>query len=323
MLHQLKNKHQRRSSKRRRLLPFLVTLNVLLWGTGIYLWYLGSDGPPGISNGVAGSPGSGHPEFIRDHALNRSDTNLRIESEYVLLVNLTTGEVLFEHLADEQAYPASLTKMMTILIAIESAEGDGITVRANFDELHLANATVAGFEYGEVRTLSEILHGAMLPSGADATATIAYHVSGSYEDFTAVMNARAAEIGMANTNFTNASGLHDPNQYTTAYDMAIFLSYALENPLFRDVFTARTYTISTNSGDVRQLHSTLFSRMDSATFNGGEILGGKDGYTPQAGMCLASLATDGDHEFALITLGGRSPGAHLTDAVAIYEYFLD
>jgi len=323
MIHQLKENQQVKKKSNRKWLSFLIVLNGLLWGTGIYLWYLGSDGPPGVSNGTTTGPGSGNLAFSRDDALNDGNTSLSIESEHALLVNLTTGEILLEHHADAAAYPASLTKMMTVLIAIESTGEEGVVVRADFDALHHANAAMVGFEYGELRTLSEVLHGAMLSSGADATETIAYHVSGSYEGFVTRMNQRAAQIGMTNTNFANASGLHHPDQHTTAYDMAVFLRYALENPVFREVFTARTYTISTVTGESRTLNSTMFSNLSDPVFSGGEILGGKDGYTPQAGVCLASLATDGEHEFVLITLGGRSPQAHITDAFAIYTYFLD
>jgi len=315
------HQHQVGKVKRWRKLFFLLVLNVLLWGTGIYLWQQRNNGPPTALHRFTASSES--TEFVRDGALRQHNTNFPIESEHVILVNVTTGEVLFEHDADTRAYPASLTKMMTVLVAIEMTAGEEMTIRADFDGLHLAGAAMAGFEYGEIRSISEVLHGAMLSSGADATETIAYHVSGSYDGFVALMNERAIQIGMTSTNFTNASGLHDSNQYTTAYDMALFLSYALENPVFRQIFTTRNYPILTATGEERVLSSTMFFALETSEFPGGEILGGKDGFTPQAGLCLASLATDGEHEFVLITLGGRSQAANVIDALVIYHYFLD
>ncbi|MCL2560589.1 MAG: VanZ family protein [Turicibacter sp.] len=259
-------------------------------------------------------------------ALSYQDVNFQLHSRQAFLLNLTTGELLFEHGADERVYPASLTKIMTVLLGIEQARGETMTVRADFNRLLLDNASVAGFEYGEERTLNEILHGAMLPSGADATATIAYNTSGSYEAFVALMNTRAQELGMSNTNFTNTSGLHHDHHYTTARDMAILLSYALENPHFRDIFTAREYTFITFWGEHRVMSSTLFTNMWTNEFTGGSIIGGRTGFTYAAGRCLASLATNGTDEFILISFGadayaGEST-AHILDAFTIYEYFL-
>jgi len=265
-------------------------------------------------------------EFYTDHTLSYDDVDFSIYSQNALLINLTTGEVIFDHGADERVYPASLTKIMTVLIGIEQATSDVMTVQADFDGLMLANASVAGFSYGEVRTLSEILHGAMLPSGADATATIAYNIAGSYEAFVELMNQRARELGMYHTNFTNTSGLHDENQYTTAYDLALLLRHALNNSKFREIFTTRTYHFTTLFGEQRIMYSTLFSNIWTTEFSSGEIIGGRTGFTDAAGRCLASLATNGVDEFILITFGAdqaaANQNAHLFDAITIYDYFL-
>jgi len=255
------------------------------------------------------------------------DANFNMYSQQALLINLTTNEVIFEHGANERVNPASLTKIMTILVGIEQAQHDTMTVKADFTELILANASVAGFENGEERSLMDVLYGAMLPSGADATSTIAYNIAGSYEAFVQLMNERANMLGMKNTNFTNASGLHNEFHYTTAHDIAILLRYALGNPIFREIFTTKTHAFTNFEGENRMMTSTLFANMQTTEFKGGQIVGGRTGFTNEAGRCLASLATNGVHEFILITFGAvqneTNQYTHITDAFTIYEYFLN
>lgn len=265
--------------------------------------------------------------FQNDAALSDREVSFNMYSQRALLINLTTGDVLFEHNANARVYPASLTKIMTVLVGLEQAKSETMTVHADFERLMLENAMIIGFEYGEERTLMEIMHGAMLPSGADATETIAYNIAGSEEAFVERMNERAKELGMYHTNFTNTSGLHDENHYTTAYDMAILLRHALANPRFREVFTAKEYPFTTSFGKQHVMHSSLFSNMWTNGFTGGEIIGGKTGFTNAAGRCLASLATNGEDEFILITLGADAVAedqtAHIFDAFTIYEYFFN
>ena len=260
-----------------------------------------------------------------DNALSYEDVNFYISSSNALLINLTAGEVVFEHNANERVYPASLTKIMTVLIGLEQATGDTMIVKADFTQLMLDNAAIVGFEYGEERSLMEILHGAMLPSGADATSTIAYNIAGSYEGFVELMNERARELGMYQTNFTNASGLHNENHYSTAHDMAVLLRYALDNPIFREIFMAKEYPFTSLFGEHHVMKSTLFMNLWTTSFTGGEIIGGRTGFTSEAGRCLASLATNGEDEFILITFGADSydanQNAHISDAFTIYEYF--
>ena len=251
----------------------------------------------------------------------------RMQSEYALLINLSTGEILFEHQANVRTFPASVTKIMTVLVGLASGEMDeSITVNADFDGLYLSQAMQSGFVYGEVRTLSEILHAVLLTSGGEATEALANHVGGSYEAFVELMNIKAEQLGMNDTHFVTATGLHDENHYTTANDIAILLQYALEIPAFREMFTRPSYELEIPNSITDTLHSTLFHFAPTTEFEGGRILGGRTGYTTPAGLCLASLATDGVDEFILITFGAReddgSRTAHVLDALMIYEYFL-
>ena len=260
--------------------------------------------------------------------LTYDDVGFRMRSEYALLINITNGRTLFAHQEDVRTYPASVTKIMTVLIGLTSGDMDeSVTVNADFEELFLAGAMQSGFTYGEVRTLTEILHAIMLPSGAEATWSLANHVAGSYEGFVDLMNEKALELGMFDTNFVTTTGLHDDNHYTTANDIAILMKYALAIPEFYEIFTTRTYELETPNALGSTMHSTLFSFAPETTFEGGEILGGRTGFTIPAGRCLASLATDGVDEFILITFGADDPDweqtTHIADALMIYEYFLE
>jgi len=255
------------------------------------------------------------------------DVDFRMSSEYALLINLTNGLVLFEHRADERTYPASVTKVMTALVGLENGSMDEeIVVEADFEGLYLSEAAQSGFSQGEIRTFSEIMHGIMLPSGGEATEALANHVAGSYEAFVDLMNEKAYELGMYDTHFVTATGLHDDDHYTTAWDIANLLIYALEIPEFRDLFTKDFYVMDEPNmfGDV--MHSTLFYFAPTLEFDGGEIIGGRTGFTIPAGRCLASLATNGEDEFLLVTFGAGFDNddlnAHIHDALLIFSYFL-
>jgi len=263
------------------------------------------------------------PDFNETHAFAPYEVDVQLGSANVLLINLSTNEVIFSQNARARAYPASLTKIMTVLLGIEHATDDELTVVADFNELFLEGAAMAGFIYGETRTLDEVLHGTMLPSGADATSTLAHHISGSYEGFIALMNEKAREIGMEDTHFMNASGLHHPEHYSTAMDMAILFRHALQYEQFRQIITTESYDIVLGDGRSHTMFNTMNLLMFDTMFLGGEILGGKDGYTHEALWCLASLATDGIDEYILITMNAEQLHGHIFDAFDAYEYFLN
>ena len=267
-------------------------------------------------------------ELLRPH--NYSEVFFEMFSNQALLVNLSNGRVLFNHHADERIYPASVTKIMTVLLGVEHGDMDeDVLIQADFDALFHAGAMQSGFGPGETRSMSDILHGIMLPSGAEAASSLAYHVAGGNEEFVDLMNEKAEELGMYNTNFINATGLHDDDHYTTAEDIAILLQYALENPDFRTIFTAQTYELAIPNSLGSTMLSTLFNNMETNEFDGGEIIGGRTGFTPEAGRCLASLATNGQDEYILITFGAPALDeeaheiAHIVDALLIHEYFFN
>ena len=263
----------------------------------------------------------------------QQDILLGTSSRHALLMDARTGQVLARKRSGEEAAPASLTKMMTILLAIEAEPDldkqvtlpDGI-----FPALQTENASMAGFVPEETVTVQDLLYGAMLPSGAECCETLARLVSGSEESFVALMNQKAAELGMKNTHFTNPTGLTDAEHYSSAADMAKLLQVALHNATFRTIFTTEHYTTNATAQHPEgvSLTSTLLGKLDGTELpEGAKIEGGKTGYTAAAGLCLASLATVNGKEYILVTLA--APGDHGTeqynirDAVHVYRKLAD
>ena len=261
--------------------------------------------------------------FKSDHVLTDNDITISLYSSNAILVDLTSNEVIYERNSHQRTYPASLTKMMTVLVAIENKTADMMTVDVDFNGLYEEGAAIAGFQNGETVTFEDLLYGIMLPSGADAALTVAKNIAGSEAGFVELMNQKAKALGMTGTHFTNVTGLHDDNHYSTAYDMAMLVKAALYNDDFRAIYSAKSYMVS--NGLV--FTSRMFDRLSSPTFGTVEILGGKTGYTHEAMLCLASYATDGKHEYALVTTHANgssyTPQYHVLDAIYAYNYFLN
>lgn len=250
-----------------------------------------------------------------------------LNSPNAILVELETGKVLGEKKADEKIYPASLTKIMTAVLAVENI-GDlqeRITVPEEiFPKLYEEGASMAGFCPGEEAVGLDLLYGVLLPSGAECCLTFADRIAGSEEDFVDMMNEKAKELGMEHTHFTNSTGLQDEDHYSTVRDISVLLRYALAGDTFRQVFTSSSY--STNPSACHPegftFYSTMFQEMNSAAVTDGEILGGKTVYTKEAGLRLASLAVIGQKEYILITAHARGDHEtrqyHVEDAVKVY-----
>lgn len=205
--------------------------------------------------------------------------------------------------------------------------GDAVKLARVFNNIlkYEENASMAGFQPGEEATLKDLLYGILLPSGAECCMAFADRIAGSEEAFVDMMNEKATEIGMSNTHFCNATGLHNPDHYSTVKDISILLKYALQYEDFRQAFSSSRYsTRPTNQHpDGFTFRSTMFKYMDSTEVVGGEIIGGKTGYTEEAGLCLASLAEVDGKEYILVT--AKANGTHQTeqfhilDAINVYS----
>lgn len=252
----------------------------------------------------------------------------RLNSPNSILVDLNSEKVLVEQNSSERIYPASLTKIMTAILAIEKTPDLDQTLIFSpdlFQDLYLQNASMAGFQPGEEVKYKDALYGILLPSGAECCLAFADAIAGSESAFVEMMNQKAAELGMKNTHFRNTTGLHDDDHYSTVKDISILLQYALKNEVFRTVFTSSRYstTPSNSHPDGFTFHSTMFKYLDSTEVTGGEILGGKTGYTGEAGLCLASLASVNGQEYILVTAHAdgshQTKELHIMDAVNVYS----
>ncbi|WP_315074669.1 D-alanyl-D-alanine carboxypeptidase [uncultured Clostridium sp.] len=252
----------------------------------------------------------------------------KLSSPNAILIRLKDHAVLMQKNSEEKIYPASLTKMMTAIVAIESLHNTKEEIKLTnftFQGLYGADASMAGFQPGEQVKAIDLLYGAMLPSGAECCIGLADQIAGAEQNFVKMMNKKAADLGMKNTHFENVTGLQNENHYTTVKDLSILLNYALQNDTFREIFTSsRHSTQPTNKhpGGIT-FYSTMFQELDNQNIIGGEILGGKTGYTDEAGLCLASLAKVDKQEYILISAGARgnhhSQQYNITDALVVYN----
>lgn len=279
-----------------------------------------------ISSSVSEIPfftGSGKSMFSGSDEIPEGNINLNtLYSPYAVLVDMESGNVLAEQNSTERMYPASLTKIMTALIAIEETEDMEQTTTLPsdiFPSLYEENASLAGFQPGETVTWKDLLYGVMLPSGAECCLTFARQIAGSEGAFVNLMNKKAEELGMNDTHFFNATGLQDKKHYSTVRDIAVLLRYALENETFRQVFTARRYSVPPTAyhSEGFTFYNTMFQAMDNAGISDDDILGGKTGYTEKAGLCLASLAEINDREYILVT--AKADGNHYTEPYHVID----
>ena len=251
-----------------------------------------------------------------------------LESPYAILLDDETGTVLASKNGDDRIYPASMVTIMTVLTAIELIDDLDTEFQMSYDiydALYEQDASRAGFDPGEQVTARELLYGALLPSGAECCAQLALEAAGSQEAFVEKMNTKAQELGLTDTHFTNVTGLHNDDQYSTSHEIGKILQAALKNKTFYEVITTHSYTAKATQQhpDGFTFWSTMFKNMTDEVVNGGEIIGGKTGYTDEAGHCLASAAKINGRIYILVTAGWAqntdSATYHISDAFLAYN----
>lgn len=231
-------------------------------------------------------------------------------SEYIYVINREDKTVVVEKNSTKNAYPASLAKIMTTIVALENIDDLSETALVDVETYQAMvnqNASMAGFYGRESTTYRDLLYGTMLASGGEAANSLAVNISGNVEDFVVLMNQKAEDIGLKDTNFTNAEGLHDNKQVTTAYDMALLLDYALQNDDFRAIFTKPNFTTTSTLDHPEGIHltSTVLSKLPDDEMSNFEIIGGKSGTTIKAGQCWAVLGTKNGKEYITIVMGAE------------------
>ncbi len=261
--------------------------------------------------------------------VGRRAPGLVLQSSNALLFDPSNGGVLYAKGAGERIYPASLTKVMTAYAALEKIENLDAPIMLIYEDyagLYEANASMAGFVMGETVTVRDLLYAAMLPSGAEAARALARAGSGSVEAAVERMNRLAEELGMQDTHFSNVTGLHDEEHYTTVSDLALLWRAAMNNRDLMDAAGSLTYTTTPTEQHPEGLRlvSTMVPKLRMLERETPEpIIGGKTGYTEEAGLCLVSAAERGGLRRALVTVGapgdGQSLPCNLSDAYLLYE----
>lgn len=244
--------------------------------------------------------------------------DLDLFSDKYILYNLSENQIMMKKDENVKTNIASLTKIMTIIVSIENIkdfEEEVIITKQMLDGI-ASDVSVAGFKKGERLTYNDLLYGAMLPSGADATNALAISIAGTKENFIKLMNDKVKELHLKNTHFSNVVGLYDEDNYSSAYDIAQLLMYSLKNKKFKEIFETKKYTLTNG----KELKSTLlYYENDDVNI----ISGSKTGYIKAAGRCLASTSQIDDVNYLLITLNSFSKDktAHIKDAITIYSYY--
>lgn len=210
------------------------------------------------------------------------------------LFDLDHGSVMFAQNIHEKSYPASITKIMTAILAFKHGNMDDIVTIPAEALNQESGSTEIGFQEGDQVTLDELLHGLLIYSGNDAAVAIAQHIGGSVDQFVKMMNLEALELGATNTHFANPSGLQDENHYTTVYDIYLMLQEAMTYPHFLEIAQLSSYNLTCNRGEQEvtfHLDATdqYLTRQVTAPKNV-TVLGGKTGTTSDAGSCLALLS---------------------------------
>ena len=225
-----------------------------------------------------------------------------LASDFVYVLDFDNGQVLADKKGTEKMYPASMTKLMTVILAMEHWDDWNEYVKITqvmVDDL--GDATVVGFWADDLPTVRDLIYSSMMLSAADSTNAIAVGVSGSIPAFVELMNTKAKEIGMKNTHFTNTSGMHDENHYSTCEDIAVLLKYCAENEDFRNAASQTSYhmTPCTVYPDGLDLDSSAWYYANQYSIPG--FRGGKAGYTGKAGHCLAAWCRFNGMNIGIVT----------------------
>ena len=252
-----------------------------------------------------------------------------IVSTNAIFLNMDNAQILSQKDAKVRISPASMTKILTVLVAAEHVEeaklDDTFTITLEVTDYGYRNdCSTAGFERDETVTVRDLFYGTILPSGADAAVGLAMYVSGSQEAFVELMNEKLSELGLAGSaHMTNCVGIYDEEHYCTVYDMAMILEAALDNPLCREVLSAHTYnTSATAQHPEGLLLSNWFLRRIEDKDTGGEVICAKTGFVVQSGNCAASFGKDAaGNQYICVTAGATSTWRCIYDHVALYKQY--
>lgn len=245
------------------------------------------------------------------HSISYAESIPNLTAKSAIIIEAKTGKIIYAKDAETRRYPASTTKMMTLIVALEKGDlNDIVTASKNAAQ---TEGSTLWLEEGESLKLSDLLYGVMLVSGNDATVAVAEHIAGSVDSFAKLMTAKASEIGAVNSSFVNSSGLPDVNHYSTAHDLAKIAAYGYKNPMFEQIVSTKEKKIPWAGKDYdRDLNNE--NRM-LWLYEGGN--GVKTGYTEAAGRCLVSAVKQNGVQLIAVVLDSEFMW---NDSIALMNY---
>lgn len=276
---------------------------------------------PSTEETVSSGPGATADTTDSSESQESTQTEApEIQSAGAVLMDASTGNLLYSKNADTKYYPASITKLMTALLVAEKADlSDTVTFSKTATTNLESGAVTLGLVEGDTLTVEQCMYGLLLKSANEVANGLAEHVSGSISDFAALMNARAKELGCTGTNFVNPNGLNNSNHYTTPHDMALIARAAFQNQTVQKVASTLTYQIpATKNASARTitLGHKMLNSSDSRYYSG--VIGGKTGFTSLAGNTLVTCAER--NGVRLIAVIMKSNSTHYSDTKALLDY---
>ncbi|MCI9063632.1 MAG: D-alanyl-D-alanine carboxypeptidase [Clostridia bacterium] len=258
--------------------------------------------------------------------VEKEDEEVQIDSEAAILIDSSTGKVLYSKNSSQKMYPASTTKILTAIIAIEKANlQDKAIVNKSAISIIPSGYSSAYLSEGEDITVEQLLQVFLIHSANEAGNVLAEHVSGSMDEFVKLMNEKASELGCKNTHFVNTNGIHNENHYTTAEDLATIARYCMKNQTFRNIVSMKKCVIpKTNKSDTREYKNTN-ALIDTESKNYlPDCIGIKTGFTSEARNCLVSACNKNGLELISVILGSPTlksgESTRYKDSINLYNY---
>lgn len=255
------------------------------------------------------------------------NNNLNINAESAILIDGDTGKILYEKSAYEKRAPASTTKIMTALLALEHCKTtDVATVTSEAITSVPSGYSTDLLKMGEELTIKDLLYALLLPSSNEAANVLAIHIAGSIDSFASMMNTKAMDLGCKNTHFVNPNGVHDDNHYSTAYDLSLIAKEAMKNDIFRQIVSTASYTLP-NSNKYSRIDRTLITTNDLIKKQSNNYyeyaVGIKTGFTTPAKNCLVSSATKDGKTLIAVVLRSNTDNNRYNDTKTLFNYGFD
>ena len=250
--------------------------------------------------------------FLFPSFVSADTEDLELNSKAVFLMDNESNKVLYEKNANERMYPASTTKILTAILALENCKLDDV-VTINYDAVISIpdGYSTANLQVGEQFTVEQLLQLLLVHSANDAANVLAYYVGGSLDSFVSMMNTKLSDLNLDNSHFTNTYGKHEENHYTTAHDLAILVQYCMKNEDFRKIAGSASCSIpATNKYGARSYTSTNEILIPESRNYYPYVIAGKTGFTTPAGECLVSMAYKDGLELIAVVLGGETVNRH-------------